>query len=73
MVVLLKDNLSADWAIYPTYGIIDEVRIYDHALSQSEILADMIAPTPPRTIYFAAYRHRYGWSWRIQKEVQEIN
>ena len=31
---------------YPTYGIIDEVRIYDHALSQSEILADMQAPIP---------------------------
>ncbi len=36
---------------YSTYGIIDEVRIYDHALSQSEILADMNAPIPePATI-----------------------
>jgi hypothetical protein len=35
----------------PTYGIIDEVHIYDYALSQSEILADMTAPIPePTTI-----------------------
>lgn len=30
----------------PTFGIIDEVHIYDHVLNQSEILADMVAPVP---------------------------
>ena len=31
---------------YPTSGIIDEVHIYDHALSQPEIIADMNNPIP---------------------------
>ncbi len=29
---------------YATHEIIDEVHLYDHALSESEIRADMLAP-----------------------------
>jgi len=31
---------------YPTHGIIDRVRIYDHALTQSEIIPVINAPIP---------------------------
>ena len=40
---------------YPTPGIIDEVRIYDHALTQTEITAVMNAPIPePATMLLSA-------------------
>jgi hypothetical protein len=51
----------------PTYGIIDEVRIYDFALSQSEIVRDMGAPVPAPATMLLLGSGLVGLAWLRRK------